>query len=100
MNLSGGFGHEQGGVRPGLVLATTDTSIVVVIPLTSNKEALRFSHTLLLRATKQNGLAHDSVALLFHIRAVDVRRVVEISGRLTLSVLRGIDRQLKELLRL
>lgn len=38
VNLSDGFGHEQGGVRPGLVLATTDTSIVVVIPLLPTKK--------------------------------------------------------------
>lgn len=33
VNLEGGFGHEQVGKRPALVLAATDTRIVVVIPL-------------------------------------------------------------------
>jgi mRNA-degrading endonuclease toxin of MazEF toxin-antitoxin module len=99
-NLSGGFGHEQGGVRPATVLAMTDTSIVIAIPLTSNTEALRFSHTLLLPASKGNGLAEDSVALLFHLRAIDMRRIVEISGRLAPLILTDIDRRLRKLLSL
>ena len=65
VNLDGGFGHEQFGKRPALILATTDTHIVVVVPITSNAEALRFSHTFLLKANTGNGLTHDSVALLF-----------------------------------
>lgn len=100
VNLSGGFGHEQTGVRPGIVLTTTDTNIVIVVPVTSNAEALRFSHTLLIRATKRNGLERDSVALLFHVRAVDVRRITSVCGALTPSVRIDIDRELRRLLRL
>ena len=100
LNLEVGFGHEQSGKRPALILATTDTSIVVVIPLTSNTEALRFSHTFLLQANKGNGLTNDSVALLFHIRAVDARRISELCGRIQSSVQRRVDEKLRRLLEL
>lgn len=97
VNLSGGVGHEQFGSRPAVVLATTDTNIVIVIPVTANTEALRFSHTLLLPVTKQNGLSKESVALLFHVRAVDTRRVEKVCGSLDAIVRRGIDKGLRRL---
>lgn len=100
MNLEGGFGHEQSGKRPALILATADTRIVIVIPITSNTDALRFSHTLLLHATEHNGLTQDSVALLFHIRALDARRISELYGKITASVRRDIDGKLRKLLTL
>lgn len=98
VNLSGGFGHEQSGIRPAIILAATDTHIVIVIPLTSNTEALRFSHTLLLTANKGNGLVQDSVALLFHIRAIDARRISEVCGKVKPSVQSDIDKKLRHLL--
>jgi|SRR3989338_1607953 len=100
VNLDGGFGHEQVGTRPALVLAATDTRIVIVIPLTSNAEALRFSHTLLLHADKSNGLAQDSVVLLFHVRAIDARRISELCGKIRSSVQHNVDKKLRSLLEL
>lgn len=99
-NLAPAFGHEQSGSRPALVLAATDTRIVIVVPLTSHAEALRFSYTLPVRATAGNGLEIDSVALLFHIRAIDARRIERICGRLEPAILKQIDITLKKLLRL
>ncbi len=100
VNLAGAFGHEQTGVRPAFVLATTDTRILIVIPVTSNIGALRFSHTLFIKAVKNNGLTEDSVALLFHIRAIDTRRVTEQCGKVTPTVQNEIDKKLRSLLSL
>lgn len=97
-NLSGGFGHEQSGVRPAVVLAATDTRIVVVVPVTSNREALRFSHTFSIRAAEGNGLTEDSVALLFHIRAIDARRVEKVCGRVDAVTQAKLDTKLRRLL--
>jgi mRNA interferase MazF len=97
VNLSGGVGHEQFGSRPAVVLATTDTNIIIVIPVTANTEALRFSHTLLLPTTKQNGLLRESVALLFHVRAVDTRRVERMCGSLDAATRRVVDKGLRRL---
>ena len=97
-NLAPAFGHEQAGERPALVLAVTDTRIVVVVPLTSHTEALRFPHTFLVHATTDNGLEVDSVALLFHIRAIDARRIERVCGRLEPVMLKHINAALKRLL--
>ena len=94
----GGVGHEQSGNRPAIVLAATRTKIAVVIPVTANTEALRFVHTLPLRATMQSGLQRDSVALLFHIRAIDERRVEKILGRLSPETRAEIDQGLRKLI--
>lgn len=98
VNLIGAFGHEQSGVRPAIVLALTKTSIALVIPLTTNFDALRFAHTLTIEATKQNGLIKDSVALLFHVRAIDSRRIEQKCGHVEAVVQRDIDDGLRELL--
>ena len=98
INLSGAFGHEQSGIRPAVILALTKTNIAIVIPLTTNLGALRFAHTLTIEATKQNGLTTDSVALLFHVRAVDSRRIEQRCGHVEAAVQRDIDDGLRELL--
>ncbi len=99
-NLAPAVGHEQSGNRPALILATTDTHIVIVVPLTARAEALRFSYTLPVQATAGNGLEIDSVALLFHIRAIDARRIERICGRLEPTILKNINTVLKKLLHL
>lgn len=94
----GGFGHEQTGTRPAIVFATTRTSIAVVIPVTGNRDALRFPHTVSIPTTRRNGLRHDSVALLFHIRAVDTRRIEQSLGRLAPDAIDEINKALRNLL--
>lgn len=34
-------GHEQSGERPAVILAEADANITIIIPLTSNVQALR-----------------------------------------------------------
>ncbi len=38
-------GHEQTGNRPVIILADPKSNISIVIPFTSNLQALRFPHT-------------------------------------------------------
>jgi len=63
--------HEQSGIRPAVVIASVAKTIVTIIPCTSNKTALRFPYTLPILPTKKNGLIYASIALVFHIRALD-----------------------------
>ena len=65
-------GHEQDGKRPAVIIASVAKTIVTIIPFTSNKTALRFPYTCEVELTKSNGLAIDSIALVFHMRAIDV----------------------------
>lgn len=63
--------HEQSGVRPAVVVAAVSKTIATIIPCTTNKAALRFPFTLSMEPTEKNGLTSTSVALIFHIRAID-----------------------------
>jgi mRNA interferase MazF len=98
INLAVGIGHEQYGQRPAILISDTKTGIVIVIPLTSNLEALRFPFTLAILPDKQNNLKQKSVALIFHIRAIDKTRVSKVIGKINAQTQKKIDSILKEML--
>lgn len=70
-----GAGRAQAGRRPALVLQATSASAilptVLLIPLTSQQDALRFPGTALVEADAANGLQRPSVALVFQLTAID-----------------------------
>ena len=75
--------HEQSGVSPAVVVASVAKTIVTIIPCTSNKAALRFPFTLPLTPTQKNGLVSTSIALVFHIRAIDTNLLKKKVGELS-----------------
>ena len=91
-------GHEQSGTRPVIVLREVEANIAVVIPFTSNIQALRFPHTLEIRPSKESGLKDISVALVFQIRAIDKKRLVKRIGILSEKSSEKIDSMLRKLL--
>ena len=93
-------GHEQAGTRPALILAETDANIAIVIPLTSNLQALRFLNAIEVKPTAENGLPEISIALVFQVRAIDKKRLKHKIGELENSVLKEIDSSLIKILRL
>lgn len=100
VSLAIGAGHEQCGERPALLISDTKTGIVIVIPFTSNLEALRFPYTLAILPEKQNNnnLKQKSVALIFHIRAINKTRILRTVGNLNQNFQKKIDDILKEML--
>ena len=65
-------GHEQAGTRPAVIFSTSSTAnTVIIIPFTTNVQALRFPFTLVIEPSKENGLTDESVALIFQIRVID-----------------------------
>lgn len=62
-----GAGHEQVGTRPALIVHDDETSetlsVMMIVPFTSNLKAQRFSHTILVQPSRQNGLTVQSVLL-------------------------------------
>lgn len=82
VRFTGGEGREQEGIRPAIFLAETKTRIVIVAPLTSNLGAKKFPFTLFLQSAEQSGLEYPSVALLFHMRAIDKSRMGSILGKM------------------
>ena len=93
-------GHEQYGKRPAILISDTKTNIIIVIPITANLEALRFPYSLAILPDKQNNLDRESVALIFHIRAMDKSRVQKVVGKINKDFQKKIDKILREMLKL
>ena len=100
ISLTVGIGHEQYGERPAILISDTNAGIVLVVPLTSNLDALRFPYTLAILPDKKNNLEKKSVALIFHIRAVDKTRILKTIGNIDQDFQKKIDDFLKEMLEL
>ena len=94
-------GREQGGRRPAVILQDDHYAgglpVVLVIPLTTARGAMRFAGTVLTRPTAENGLRQASVALVFQLRAIDRRRVQERIGNVGDTVLHEIRAELDKL---
>ena len=94
-------GHAQAGRRPAIVAqeakASAQLSTVLLIPLTSQLDALRFPATVLVEADSANGLRRPSVALVFQLAAIDRRFMIDTTGRISESALRELWEALDEL---
>ena len=97
-----GAGHEQVGTRPALVVhddSTSETfSVVMIVPFTSNLKAQRYSHTILVEPTKENGLTVQSVLLVFQLRAIDKQRITRKIGHLEQDLIEKVNQEMKDLL--
>ena len=90
-------GHEQGGYRPVLVLQkdilNRNLNTVVVAPITKNLKAKGLLTTWFLPG-RQSGLKFDSVALLYQIRTIDMRRLVKKVSQLDAETMAAVREQL------
>ena len=70
-----GAGRAQAGLRPAILMQDDEgpqlCPTLVVVPLTSQVAATRFSHTVVLNPGPHSGLRVPSVALVAQITAVD-----------------------------
>jgi len=84
-------GHAQAGRLPAIVVQDQKTSAriptVLVIPLTSQLDALRFPGTVLIEADSKNALRRASVALVFQLTAIDRRYFGNRIGNISRTVL-------------
>ncbi|HEX7314989.1 MAG TPA: type II toxin-antitoxin system PemK/MazF family toxin [Pyrinomonadaceae bacterium] len=91
-------GHAQAGRRPAVIVqSVTDLPTTLVVPLTSQLDALRFNGTVLVEADSQNGLRRPSVALVFQLTAVDRRHIADRLGSVSKEVLEEIGSALDKL---
>jgi len=93
-------GHEQIGLRPAIVMSEESANLVLVIPLTSKLEALKYNYSLEINPSEKNGLNTKSVAMIFQLRAVDKRKIKNKIGGIEEKVLKNIDLQIKKILQL
>lgn len=92
--------HEQAGYRPAVILAIHQTSTAMVVPFTKNLDCTRFSHTYLVQKSDANGLAVDSVALIFQMRCLgnSANRFVKRMGTIEDAHLNKIKALIKDYL--
>ena len=80
-------GREQAGRRPALIIQADPFNqslpTVYVIPITSNLRAASFAGTLRIEPDEDNGLTVPSVLLVFQLRAIDKRRLLNMAGKIT-----------------
>jgi len=101
VDLPAANGREQRGRRPAVVFQDDDYGgnlpVVLVVPLTTARAAMRFAGTTLIRPTAANGLRQVSVALVFQLRAIDRRRIQERIGTVSAEVLNAMFEELGKL---
>jgi len=100
VEMPGGIGHEQKGLRPVILFSEVEAETVMVIPLTSNVRALKFPHTIEIAPSIENGLKSVSIALVFQLRAIDIKRIKNKIGVLESADLGEIERLVKDMLQL
>jgi mRNA interferase MazF len=101
VDLPAANGREQRGRRPAVVLQDDDYGgdlpVVLVVPLTAARTAMRFAGTTLIRPTAENGLPQASVALVFQLRPIDRRRIQDRIGTVNAEVLHAMFEELGKL---
>jgi mRNA interferase MazF len=84
-------GRAQTGRRPAIIAQRrVNLPTTLLIPLTSQLDALRFPGTILVEADRQNGLHRASVALVFQLAAVDHRFIADRLGSVSNTVVQQI----------
>ncbi|MAG39356.1 hypothetical protein CMI41_00090 [Candidatus Pacearchaeota archaeon] len=90
-------GREQEGLRPVVLLSNINAGIVSVVPFTLNFHALKYSYTLKVESSKENGLRKDSVALIFQLRAIDMKKLKSKIGIIEQDMMRKFEFLIKKL---
>ena len=92
-------GREQEGTRPAIIVSDTKTDLVLLIPLTSNLNALKkLPFTMEIKKSNENNLDKDSVALVFQLQALDKRRIKNKIGVLEKDKIEEINKMLLKIL--
>ena len=93
--------REQSGRRPAIAVQTDQAGepMLMVAPVTSNLTALRFSFTLRLEPSPDNGLTTPSVVMVFQMRAIDKARIIRRIGRVSKEDLARIDAEIWRMLK-
>ena len=93
IQMPGSGGHAQAGRRPAIIMQSETAQnlpTILIIPLTTQLNAVRFPGTVLIEATAQNGLKQNSVALTFQMMAIDRTFVERPLGEIASSVLAAL----------
>jgi len=101
VNLPSSDKREQSGRRP-VVAVQTDAAgepMLMVAPITSNLNALRFRFAVKIEPSNENGLTQTSVVMIFQMRAIDKNRIIKLIGKLSAEDLKRIDAEIWRMLK-
>ncbi len=101
VNLPSSDKREQSGRRPAVAVQTNFAGepMLMVAPITSNLNALRFKFTVKIEPSNENGLDLPSVVMIFQMRAIDKNRIVKLIGKLSAGNLKKIDAEIWRMLK-
>lgn len=100
VDFPSGAGRAQAGRRPAIEIQSAHASslpTVLVVPLTTRTDALRFPGTFLIEPDGANGLKKPSVAFVFQTAAIDRRFLSGVLGRVTPDDLVDVRSALEQL---
>ena len=94
-------GREQSGRRPAVAVQTdiAGEPLLMVAPITSNLTALRFTFSVRVEPSAENGLTVPSVIMIFQMRAIDKTRIIRKIGRMTSDDMQRIDAEIWRMLK-
>jgi mRNA interferase MazF len=98
INLELVKGHEQGGIRPALIIQNDISNhfspLTIIAPITSKIYTKEFPTNVFL-SKKESGLDKDSTILLNQIRTIDKSRLVKKISSLDNFLIERVNKALK-----
>ena len=93
--------REQSGRRPAVAVQTDQAGepMLIVAPVTSNLAALRFSFTVRVEPSSENGFTLPSIIMVFQMRAIDKARIIRRIGRVSNEDVERIDAEIWRMLK-
>lgn len=93
--------REEKGNRPAIAVQTNVaiSPMLMIVPVTSSLNALRFPFTVKLEPSQTNGLNLLSVAMVFQMRAIDRKRILKKIGSLEPEYLAKVDAEIWRMLK-
>jgi mRNA interferase MazF len=100
VNLNPVIGHEQGGVRPALIVSVnvmneSPAGLVFVAPITGTDRGI-MAHVRI--PAREGGLTKASVILTDHVRSISIERLARKLGRVSSTTMTAVEQRLAFLL--
>lgn len=97
-------GHEQQGVRPAIIVQTSESidrvPTVLIVPFTTQIRAANFPFTFVIEPDSTNNLTSTSVVLVFQLRAIDKKRLKNKIGSLNTDDMQILKQNLGNILKM
>lgn len=97
-NLGEGYGSEQGGIRPVLVVQNNKgnkhSPTILVACITSKAHSKHYLPTHYV-IPKHVGLKYDSMVMMEQIKVIDEKRIIKYIGKLSPNFMKILDKKIK-----